>query len=487
MLYPINFKRVLFFILLLLLISCGGSCGGGGGASTEDFTPGGALSADPANPRYFMDASGRTVYLTGSHTWANLKDRGTTDPPSPFDYGAYLDFLEKYNHNFIRLWTLEESNYYDPETKKHFYMAPFPWVRSGPGLALDGRPKFDLKKLNEDYFSRLRSRVAQARERGIYVAVMLFDGWNALNTGRDKSKWKGNPFNKENNVNGINGDPDGDGIGLEVNTLEVPEITRIQEAYVKKVVDTLNGLDNVLWEIANEGHEGSVEWQYHFLKFIKHYESQKPLRHPLGLTHIEPHGGNPELFKSEAAWVSPGTETSYRNEDDPYIKDPPPADGRKVVILDTDHLWGVGGNHKWVWKSFMGGYNPIFMDPYEEEYRYGPGDKEEFELVRKSMGQTLSYANRIDLRNMLPAGRLASTRYCLAKAGSEYLVYLPDGGSVSVDLSGADLEGSEGEFTVEWFSPVEGSTASGGTVQGGGEVTLSSPFDGDAVLYLRKN
>jgi len=28
---------------------------------------------------------------------------GRSDPPEPFDFDAYLDFLEKYHHNFIRL------------------------------------------------------------------------------------------------------------------------------------------------------------------------------------------------------------------------------------------------------------------------------------------------------------------------------------------------------------------------------------------------
>lgn len=36
----------------------------------------GALRVHPDNPRYFADDSGEAVYLTGSHTWANLQDIG---------------------------------------------------------------------------------------------------------------------------------------------------------------------------------------------------------------------------------------------------------------------------------------------------------------------------------------------------------------------------------------------------------------------------
>ena len=52
----------------------------------------------------------------------------------------------------------------------------------------------------------------------------------------------------------------GDGEGAEIHTLQVPpRITEFQHAYARKVVDTVNGLDNVLYEIGNELHTGSVE------------------------------------------------------------------------------------------------------------------------------------------------------------------------------------------------------------------------------------
>src|SRR5690606_297142 len=69
----------------------------------------GPLHVDSANPRYFADAAGQVVYLTGSHTWSNLQDNGGSDPPPIFDYPQYLDFLQANNHNFFRLWTWEEA------------------------------------------------------------------------------------------------------------------------------------------------------------------------------------------------------------------------------------------------------------------------------------------------------------------------------------------------------------------------------------------
>lgn len=44
-----------------------------------------------------------------------------------------------------------------------------------------------------------------------------------------------------------------------------------------------------------------------------------------------------------------------------------PANGHKVILSDTDHLWGIAGSREWVWKSFLRGLNPLFMDPYQRE------------------------------------------------------------------------------------------------------------------------
>src|SRR5688500_1191223 len=60
----------------------------------------GTLRVHPDNPRYFTDGRQlpgggvRAVYLTGSHTWPNLTDRGPQDPPPAFDFEEYLAFLE---------------------------------------------------------------------------------------------------------------------------------------------------------------------------------------------------------------------------------------------------------------------------------------------------------------------------------------------------------------------------------------------------------
>ncbi len=444
----------------------------------------GPLRVSPDNPRYFEDGSGNIIYLTGSHTWSNLQDNGRYFPPKKFNYGAYLNFLVANHHNFFRLWSWEQTRWTLETPAKNYWFYPSPYKRTGPGRALDGKKKFNLNKFNQVYFDRMRARVIQAGQQGIYVSIMLFDGWSVA---KDKggffhynNPWKGHPFNRRNNVNHINGDPNGNNDGLNTQDLSIPEITAIQEAYVKKVIDTVNDLDNVTYEIDNEGDWNSVDWQYHMIQFIKDYEATKPKQHPVGMTAPYP-GWTPDLFNSPADWISP-------NSDDGYYWDPPAADGSKVILNDTDHLCGICGDRTWVWESFTRGLNPIFMDGYDGK-AFGVGgagftfNDPTWVSLRANMGYTLQYAQKMNMAKMKPHGDLCSTGYCLANnapTGAEFLVYAPDGGNITVNLSAV-----QGTLTVEWLNPQDGVITEADSVSGGGSRTFSPPFDGDAVLVLQ--
>ena len=122
------------------------------------------------------------------------------------------------------------------------------------------------------------------------------------------------------------------------------------------------------------------------------------------------------------------------------------------------------------------------------------------------MGTTLAYANRMDLSAMRPRGDLATSGYCLANPGKEYLVYLPFEAhklestrfirrykskimnfrwlfkrTVTVNLSDA-----LGEFLVEWCDPSSGEITTGSSIRGGTKLSFKAPFKGDAVLYVRE-
>ncbi len=62
-------------------------------------------------------------------------------------------------------------------------------------------------------------------------------------------------------------------------------------------------------------------------------------------------------------------------------------------------------------------------------------------------------------------------KYCFAKPGELYLVYLPNGGTTDLDLTAA-----KGTFTVKWFNPrTGGKLVAGAQVEGGKSTALGLP------------
>jgi len=446
-------------------------------ATTAAMAAKGPLRVHPENPRYFTDGSGKAVFLAGSHMGWELQD-DAWGREHTFDYDGFLDALEKHGLNLMRLWVVEHTraDQGNPKAVAH----PMPWRRTGPGKALDGGPKFDLTQFDPAYFRRLRARVKAAGGRGIYVVVMLFQGWS-VHRHRGPNPWFGHPFNPRNNIQSIDGDANGDGEGREVHTLSSPKITHCQRAYTRRVIDTVNDLDNVLYEIANEAGGYSTVWQYQMIRFIKQYERTKRKQHPVGMTVQIRKGSNKVLFASPADWVSPNREGGYDRE-------PPAADGRKVILSDTDHHGAkpYAERREWVWRSFLSGHNILFLDMYPDQEtkqldriadaRLDP----QWEPIRQAMGRARALADRIDLAAMAPRGGLASTGYCLASPGGEYLVYLPTGGTVAVDLSAA-----KGLLAVQWLNPRTGESRDDRPLFGGRRHTFAAPFAGDAILHLR--
>lgn len=442
----------------------------------------GPLRPHPTNPRYFANDQGEAVYLTGSHTWTNLQDAADGQPPTAFDYDVFLDRIESYHLNFFRLWRWEHTRWGSWHNMSGVRIAPHPYPRTGPGMALDGLPKFDVSRFDEAYFARLRQRVEQAGRRGFYVSVMLFNGWSIEDKGLwGDNPWRGHPFHADNNVNGIDGDANGDGQGTETHTLTVPGVTELQERYVRRVIDAVNDLDNVLYEISNESGPLGAPWQYHLIEFIKAYETSKGRQHPVGMTGLYPwpsgslEAANAALTQSPADWISPAG--------DPHVR--PIATGAQVIVADTDHLCGICGDRRWIWMSLTRGENPLFMDVWNCAPWWYPNDctRPEWPSLRQNLGYARDFALRLPLADMRPRVDVATTAHALVDetGWGSYLVYAPDGGRFDVDLSDA-----RGAFVVEWFDPENGQTSPGSDVEAGARRTFTVPFAGDGVLFLRR-
>lgn len=448
------------------------------------------LVLHPRNPRYFYDGT-QGVYLGGHQIFVDLQDNSfnkewTKDmryPKNPsrkattLAWPQYLDFLARLHYNYVRGWAIWSTGS-GKAAPPHRVAFPMPFRRTGPGTANDGGPKFDLRQFDETFFRRLRSRCKDLQNRGVYISVMLFELYGFLDGEEVNGQrlWDGNLFNGANNVNGLHMDRKRNRLGEEFFTLDDPAVVRIQKAYIEKMVDTLNDLDNVIWEICNEAPSASIEWQYEMLRHLKAYEARKPKQH---LVLLSPGGWNPggwtwtpeRLFvESPADCIA--TASGWINKENPrvYRVDKP-------VVMDLDHVAPGQCQPALIWKAFTRGYHFNLYDaPFEQPQQ----ESRAWQVARENLRLTRVLAERVhDIALMNPGEDLFSTGYCLANEGQEYIVYAEE----QKDFQVNGLQAGQ-EYRYEWISTAEARVQETGRITPDDRTHRFSPPCGGAVLFL---
>ncbi len=455
----------------------------------------GLLRVSGVNPRYLVSAddTNKAVYLTGFHFWDNAIDAGDNDPPEVFPYSAYLDSMSGYGHNFIRLWAGWHNTNKVVEYGGNFWFGQNPYRRTGPGNANDGKLKFDLTSFDDTFFARMRTRCDLARQRGMYVAVQMFNGWvtNSPSHGFSASNpWATHPYNVANNINAVDGDSDNDGSGEETQRSPygggggIQSIWNIQVAYMKRMIDELNDLDNIIWETSNEAEDmdGTNEhyaWSRLVIDTIHAYERRKPKQHLVWYTgdwgiDID------SQFTGPAACIAPGGNPGLIPWDDA----PPDSGGRRVVIQDTDHTFGMLNVNgvPLAWKNFTSGQDGIVL----QDNGFGcwyiwACDDPLWPPFKRAMGQTALLASTADLLHMTPQPNRSSTSndVLFGAATGEVIVYQQTG-NITVDLTGIP-----DSLNVTWYDPDEFITTPGAKTAGGASRTFTPPNARYDVLYLR--
>lgn len=248
------------FILLVLVFLMG---------CTKVQTP---ISLHPDNPHYFL-FQGKPTVLIGSteHYGAVLN--------LDFDYVKYFDELKSKGLNVTRTFT---GFYLEPQGAfgiARNTLAPVegkficPWARSNETGYVGGGNKFDLPKWDEAYFIRLKDFIREAGKRDIVVELDLFS--NIYDTIQGKLS----PLYFTNNINNLEAIRD----HKEILSLKHPEIIKIQEQMVEKILTELNNFDNLYYEICNEPYFGDLwaldTWEKHMTEFTHKTESKLGKRH----------------------------------------------------------------------------------------------------------------------------------------------------------------------------------------------------------------
>lgn len=458
-------KRLLIILCALLFIS------------VNSYAAAPLLHVSSDNPRYFADSSNNIVYLRGLNTndGYEFQDHafGGTELS---DFNITLNMYAANNLNFIRMWVSE--GFGTPPNSP----SPQPYLRSNVCCAEDGGNKFDLSLLNignlvtpsinsDNYFERLRARAIAARDNNIYLSVMLWHsfGWENGNQRLvGNNAWRYHPFKSSNNIQGVNCDENANGWGDDLGLLNNP-CQSYQEAYIRQAVDSVNDLDNILYEVCNECYGGgsyvdNYPWQNYMATYIKNYELTKPKQHPVGITSDQLFN-NTAMSSSNADWMGYAGPGEWNN--------PSVASGQRVSIQDIDHIAPCSNSDiLWPWKSFTRGHNPLYFycGPFGS-----PTSTEQSIITR--VGQTATYASKLNLKTALPITS-CSTGFCIGSNG-QYLAYLPTGGNVNLTLSGSNL------YTVEWFNPSTNVIQTAVNVSPGSQVFTSPWLNNESVVLVK--
>jgi hypothetical protein len=441
-----------------------------------------ALSIYSVNPAYFESPDGKPVVMVGDYEASPICPTGVPMDPN-YDYRIFFDTLKENGLNFAKVWIFYgvEAEY-DSETAFDDYhrFNLLPYLRTGPGLANDGRPKYDLAQFNPYYFERIAAACAAARARGVYVHLVLIDGWIF----RIPVLWKFHAYNIDNNVNHVDGDPRRTGMSTDPDqgscSLGNVQVLEVEKAYLRRIVDAVNDFDNVLFEVSNENYY-NLEWELSIAKFVHEYEKGKPRQHLVMPLDLPDHDYGGVTYGAEA---KNDHTKSWKTWDLAQLHDRLLAARglKQPLIYDTDGIESDDNpvQRKGFWTAFVSGGHVNYTD-YSFQPEIG-GDERGLRRaeLRRQLGHLASFTRQVRFWEMHPADLVRSGGAYALASRREAVVYLPSGGNVDVNL-----EGMPGSLRAKWYNPRNGLFSQPSAVTGGRTQSFDAPDHHDWVLYLQ--
>ena len=419
-----------------------------------------ALGILASNPYYFRDASGRPVVLIGDYTWWIFSDED-------YDYKALFRSHQLQGLNQCRVWLWWGAEQFPQDTKYVVGRHIEPYLRSGPGTANDGRPKYDLSRFNPAFFERLRAVCAAARDRGVILQLITVDAWML----KHAHLWRLHAYQRDNNINGVDADPENTGRGTDGRrgfcSMGNPKAMEFQRAYVRALVDAVSGFENLYFEIANENYY-CREWELQLCDFIKECEQGKPTRHLTMPRDLPSHSDVVQTW--DPVMVHAGM-LKRRELGQP-------------LLFDTD--WVINDQddevRKAMWSAVLSGGHFSYMDDSLEQFRANPGTDKRSPL-HAQIGHLAEFMKQIRPWEMQPdEGVVRSGRAFAMVSTSGMVAYLPQGAAVSLDLARWP-----GPLACRWYNPREGGFGEESPIRGGRPLELKPPSTQDwALLFQRQ-
>lgn len=460
----------------------GASTATGGSAGTTGTTGGDPVSQvvqiDPADPHRLV-RGGEPFFVAGYYpggtSWA-MGGVGFGDD-SAARVRQTLEASAAQGINYTRAW-LDWGSTTDPAKDPDvFWNSPAiaPYLRTGPGTATDGLPRYDLDQFNDAYFEHIAALIDVADGHGIVVQAMLFDCWH-IGIGINRGYHVFDYFRAANNINGYDWSTHEEWIDAE------GPVFAKNLLFVRRMVEAIGDRDNVVWETCNEKRAGNAAdpvanatdpFHAGIAEAIHAAEAEFGWeRHLVVPVDI------PEHRTIAGHWLptqGAGPEETLEEMHNRFVSTQFAWD--KVLITDNDCCVGepdanVLRRKAWVALASgaytMGFNNEVFRNAILSNANTRDG--------MRFIGYTRDFVESlgVDLVGMAPHDELGSAgTYVLARPGEEWVVYVPDGtGPVTVS-------GVPNNARATWYD-----TQNGTSTDAGAGPSYSAPGGGDWALHI---
>lgn len=261
--------------------------------------------------------------LAGNHTW-NTVQRINNKTIS----------LDNITGNFTRTWTIETK-------AADFSNSIWGSTTSGIQRIKDGPFKKD-GSLNGGYYRRMENVVKQLDRQDIITGVVLFEGSiQRIFPGA----WENHPFN-------------GLGPTRHEDVHTKGKWNTFQRAHVKRLVETLEPYDNVIYEVGNELARDSVPWfQRKVISWVKKWTNK-----PVGVSYASG-------LRGPQTWINNvGADWAV------------PAGGQRIAgfkgtyVFDTDHTSPLRPNVAGLQAAWRRGDSLWLMDGFDGAVLRNQGD-----------------------------------------------------------------------------------------------------------------
>ena len=257
--------------------------------------------------------------------------------------------------------------------------------------------------------------------------------------------------------------------------------------FMREMVARFGHHNGVIWNLGEENTNSAGEIRAH----SKALKAVDPYDHPVALhtypgehDRYERHDGEETLdvlsFQTANDQQVPDLDRflgAYEKAGRPAVAFlDEPGSGSIGINAEGDPGWQ--GNHdnlrEVLWTFYMeGGSGAEWYFGYNTAGGTGGDLRAEDFTTRETVYAWAKHARdffeAMPLEDMAEADRLVSRGEALAEIGETYAIFLPDGGTTTLDLGG-----QSGRFDVSWFDPLTGAFHDGTvrTVSGGGAVSL---------------